>query len=65
VPTQYQIQYEREGQWVDLVAERNNQKLDPEYTFTPVTAQRVRLLVTKVRGKDTIVRLREIEVHKK
>jgi hypothetical protein len=63
VPTQYQIQYERDGQWVDIVAERNNQKLDPEYTFSPVTAQRMRLFVTKVRGTDTTVRLREVEVH--
>jgi len=63
VPTEYQIQCERDGQWTDLVAERDNQKLDPEYAFSVVTAQRLRLFVTKVRGADTIVRLREIEVH--
>ena len=63
VPTEYQIQYERDDQRVDLAAERNNQKPDPEYAFPPVTARRLRLFVTKVRGADTIVRLREIEAH--
>ncbi len=63
VPTKYQIQCDRNGQWEDIVREENNTRLDPEYTFAPVTSQKLRLFVTKVREKDRIVRLREIEVH--
>jgi hypothetical protein len=62
-PAEYQIQADRDGQWTDLVAERTNQKLDPEYAVSAVTTPRLRLYVTKVRGNDTIVRLREIEVY--
>jgi len=59
----YRIQIERDGQWVDVVQVRGNDKLRPVHEFPPVTARRIRFYVTKACRADSIVRLREIEVH--
>ncbi|NOZ23156.1 MAG: FAD-dependent oxidoreductase [Planctomycetes bacterium] len=61
----YAIQVEKDGQWVDIVTMKGNDKRITTHTFPPVTARRLRLYITKPCKADDIVRLREIEVHEK
>lgn len=61
----YSLQYEKNGEWVDIVSVEDNKEKDPEHNFKPVTAQKVRFYVTKPCDADNIVRLYEIEVLEK
>lgn len=64
VGSDYSIQIQKDGRWVDVASVKDNAKRVVGHKFNPVTAQKVRLYITKpCRVSNNITRLREIEVH--
>ncbi len=60
----YQLQVDDgQGNWRAVATVAANAKARPLHTFAPVTTRRLRLHITKACRADSIVRLREIEVH--
>ncbi|MBD0402000.1 discoidin domain-containing protein [Flammeovirga sp. EKP202] len=58
---QFSFQYEKEGAWVDIVTEENNDHAAYRNVFEAITASKVRLYVPAYEGND--VKLFELEVY--
>ncbi|WP_127587727.1 discoidin domain-containing protein [Paenibacillus koleovorans] len=61
----YKLQYYNGSTWVDLVTVTDNTEKDPVYTFSEVSAQKVRLYITdpNTNNSDHIARLYEMKIH--
>jgi hypothetical protein len=61
--TDFQFQYWNGSTWITIIPESGNTDATYERNFTPVVANKVRLVITKVDNIDFLVRLYEIEVY--
>lgn len=58
----FSLQYWTGSEWKDIIQRKNNLVENPQFTFNEITAQRVRLYITRGSYRDTIARVYEMKV---